>query len=131
MCQRDIDNLMQSKAAVCGGIAVLLKRMGLTVDQLDKLYLAGAFGNYVDPESAVAIGIFPKFPRAETIQMGNGAIAGAYLTLLSQKNREKAREIARAMTYYDLSADGLFMDEFNEALYLPGKPELFPDTQIR
>jgi uncharacterized 2Fe-2S/4Fe-4S cluster protein (DUF4445 family) len=48
------------------------------------------------------------------------------MVLVSKRYREKAGEIARKMTYYDLSADGTFMDEFNEALYLPGKQELFP-----
>lgn len=124
--QRDINNLMQSKAAVCAGISVLMKKMGLSVYDIKNLYLAGAFGNYVDPKSAERIGIYPELPNAKTIQIGNGALAGAYMVLVSQKNREKAGEIARKMTYYDLSADGTFMDEFNEALYLPGKQELFP-----
>ncbi|MEM3736886.1 MAG: ASKHA domain-containing protein [Candidatus Bathyarchaeia archaeon] len=124
--QRDVENLLQSKAAVCAAVSILLNKLRITIEDVRHLYLAGAFGNYVDPRSAVAAGVFPEFPRAEVVQLGNGAIAGAYLTLLSVDKRREAAEIAKMMTYFDLSADPDFMEEFNAALTLPGKPELFP-----
>lgn len=124
--QRDVDNLMDSKAATCAAVSVLMKKVGLKVSDVENLYLSGAFGNYMDPESAVTIGIFPDFENARVVQLGNGAIAGAYLALMSVEKREEAVEIAETMTYYDLTADPDFMDEYSAAFFLPGKPELFP-----
>jgi uncharacterized 2Fe-2S/4Fe-4S cluster protein (DUF4445 family) len=127
--QKDINNLLDSKAAVCGAIAVLMKKVGATIWDIKNLYLAGAFGNYVDPKNATIIGIFPEFPNAKFTQMGNGSVAGAYLALISLKKRSEAEKIAETMTYYDLTVDPDFMDEYEAALYIPGKPEFFPSVE--
>jgi uncharacterized 2Fe-2S/4Fe-4S cluster protein (DUF4445 family) len=127
--QRDINNLIDSKAAVCGSVAVLMKKVGVTIRDIGNLYLAGAFGNYVDPKSAVTLGIFPEFPNAKIVQLGNGSVAGAYLALLSAKKRVEAEEIAETMTYYDLTIDPDFMEEYSAAFCIPGKPEFFPSIR--
>ena len=72
------------------------------------------------------IGALPEFPNAEVTQIGNGSLAGAYLTLLSGRMRERAREIAEMMVYVDLLLDTEFFREYEAALYIPGKRELFP-----
>jgi len=127
--QRDINNLIDSKAAVCGSVAVLMKKVGVTIRDIGNLYLAGAFGNYIDPKSAVTLGIFPEFPNAKIVQLGNGSVAGAYLALLSAKKRVEAEEIAETMTYYDLTIDPDFMEEYSAAFCIPGKPEFFPSIR--
>lgn len=127
--QKDLNNLMDSKAAVCGSVAVLMKKTGVTIRDVGNLYLAGAFGKYVDPASARAIGIFPEFPNAKTLQIGNGSVAGAYLALLSMEKRMEAEQIAQTMTYYDLTVDPDFMEEYSAAFSIPGKPELFPSMR--
>jgi len=124
--QRDIDKFLDSKAATCAAISVLMRKVGLTIMDVEVLYLSGAFGHYIDTERALTIGVFPEFPRANIVRLGNGSIAGAYVGLLSLKQRVKAVEIAKTMTYWDLVDDPLFTDEYYEALRLPGKPELFP-----
>ena len=124
--QRDIEKLLDSKAATCAAISVLMRKVGLTISEVDVLYLSGAFGHYVDTEKAVTLGVFPEFPKASVVRLGNGSIAGAYLGLLSLTQRAKAAEIAKKMTYWDLVDDPLFTDEYYEALRLPGKLELFP-----
>jgi len=124
--QTDIDTLVKSKAAVCAGIAVLIKKAGLTPANIERFYIAGGFGYYINFENAVTIGLFPELPNAEVVQMGNGALAGAYLALTSKKRRELAETMARLMTYFDLSTDADFMEEYNAALALPGRYELFP-----
>jgi len=124
--QRDIDKFLDSKAATCAAISVLLRKVGLTISDVEVLYLSGAFGHYIDTEKAVTIGVFPEFPRASIVRLGNGSVAGAYLGLLSLRQRAKAVEIAKTMTYWDLVDDPLFTDEYYEALRLPGKLELFP-----
>jgi uncharacterized 2Fe-2S/4Fe-4S cluster protein (DUF4445 family) len=126
LTQKDIDKFLDSKAATCAAISVLMRKVGLTISDVEVLYLSGAFGHYIDTEKAVVIGVFPEFPRASIIRLGNGSIAGAYLGLLSLRQRAKAVEIAKRMTYWDLVDDPLFTDEYYEALRLPGKRELFP-----
>ncbi len=125
--QKDINNLIDSKAAVCGALTTLMKKVGLSIRDVKRVFLAGAFGNYVDARSAVTIGIFPKFPNAKVIQIGNGSIAGAYLALLSSERRTALEEISNFVTYYDLTVDPDFMDEYSAAFSLPGRPEYFPN----
>lgn len=124
--QNDIDTLIKSKAAVCAGIAVLIKKAGITPADVDRFYIAGGFGYYINFENAVIIGLFPELPNAEVKQIGNGSLAGAYLALTSKKKRQLAETMAKLMTYFDLSTDANFMEEYNAALALPGKYELFP-----
>lgn len=126
--QRDVDYVMDSKATVCGGVSTLMKKLKISIEDVKNLYLAGAFGMYMDPKNALKIGIFPEFPNAKTFQIGNGSAAGAYLALLSRKKREEARDIARKMGYIDLLTDLDFLDEYRAALYIPGKRELFPKS---
>jgi len=120
---------MDSKAAVCGSVAVLMKKVGATIADIRNIYLAGAFGNYVDSTSATTIGIFPEFPNAKFTQIGNGSVAGAYLALISLKKREEAEQIAETMTYYDLTVDPDFMEEYSAAFSIPGRAELFPSSR--
>lgn len=124
--EKDIANLIDSKAAACAAIGVIMKKMKLSVEDVTKVYVCGAFASYMDPNSAMAIGLLPEFPKAQVIYLGNGAVAGAYLTLVSRKQREKATELASLMTYFDLLKDVDFMDEYTAAYMLPGKRELFP-----
>ena len=124
--QKDIDYVMDSKATVCGGISTLMKKLKISIKDVKNLYLAGAFGMYMDPKNALKIGIFPEFPNAKIFQIGNGSAAGAYLALLSRKKREEARDIARKMGYIDLLTDLDFLEEYRVALYIPGKREFFP-----
>ncbi len=126
LTQTDVDTLIKSKAAVCAGIAVLIKKAGLSIRDIDDFYIAGAFGYYIDMDSAFTIGLFPEMPEADVHQIGNGALAGAYLALTSTRKRKLAETMARLMTYFDLSTDADFMEEYNAALMLPGRAELFP-----
>jgi uncharacterized 2Fe-2S/4Fe-4S cluster protein (DUF4445 family) len=127
--QHDIDYLMDSKAAVCGAIAVLLKKYRLTVSDIRHVYLAGAFGAFASVENAIRFGIIPGFPNAEFHPIGNGSVAGAYLVLVNRRARDDAREIAQKMVYIDLLVDIDFIEEYSAALYIPGRPELFPDLE--
>ncbi len=129
--QRDVDNLLDSKAAVCGAVAVLLKKVRVSIYDVQNLYLCGAFGIYMDPNSAVTIGIFPEFPNAKVVPLGNGSVAGAYLALLSRDKRRKADGTAEIATYYDLTTDPDFMEEYSAALFIPGNPGLFPTSSGR
>ncbi|HVP95796.1 ASKHA domain-containing protein [Methanoregula sp.] len=124
--QQDIDYLMDSKAAACGAIAVLLARYKYVVGDIRHLYLAGAFGAYTDINNAVRFGILPRFPAAAVHSIGNGSLAGAYACLLSLKNRAAAESLAHHMVYIDLMVDTAFAEEYAAALYIPGRADLFP-----
>lgn len=129
--QQDLDYIMDSKAAACGAITVLMRKLKLSIYDVKHLYLAGAFGNYADIENATRIGIFPEFPNAKVHPIGNGSLAGAYAALISTEMREKAREIAEKMVYVDLLVDVEFIEEYSNALYIPGNKEYFPSQSKR
>jgi uncharacterized 2Fe-2S/4Fe-4S cluster protein (DUF4445 family) len=90
------------------------------------VYLAGAFGAFASVENAIRFGIIPGFPNAEFHPIGNGSVAGAYLVLENRRARDEALEIAQKMVYIDLLVDINFIEEYSAALYIPGRPELFP-----
>ncbi|MGD1004043.1 MAG: ASKHA domain-containing protein [Methanoregulaceae archaeon] len=123
--QRDIDYLMDTKAATCGAISVLLKKYKLSTADIRHIFFAGAFGAFTDISNAVRFGIIPDFPNARSHPIGNGSLSGAYATLVSQEFRKQAQEVAHRMVYIDLLVDTDFIEEYSAALYIPGKPELF------
>jgi uncharacterized 2Fe-2S/4Fe-4S cluster protein (DUF4445 family) len=124
--QRDMDYLMDSKAATCGAIIVLMRKLKVSIDDVKNVFLAGAFGTYADLKNVTRFGIFPEFPKAKTWPIGNGSIAGAYASLLSLEKRKMAEEIAQKMFYVDLLVDPIFSEAYSESLYIPGSKEYFP-----
>jgi len=124
--QRDMDYIMDSKGAACGGILVLMRKFKLSIYDVKNFYLAGAFGAYTDLRSATKLGIFPEFPNAKIRPIGNGSVSGAYTTLLSMKKQEEANSIAQNTLYIDLLADVMFAETYSESIYIPGPKELFP-----
>ncbi len=115
----DIANLLRSKAAVYAAISVLTESMDLTPDAIQRVFLAGGFGNYLDPHKAVLIGMLPDVTRDRVEFAGNTSLAGAKTALLSRTAYAKAHEIARQITYFDLMGNLKFMDEFSQANFLP------------
>jgi len=125
--QKDVRNLQLAKAAIFTGCSLLMKRMKVRVGELKDIFIAGAFGNYIDPVSAIVIGMFPDVPLAKIKSIGNGAGFGARLALLSKSKGAEADEIARRVHYVELSAEGDFQREFLKALDLPhADGKLFP-----
>ena len=117
--EADLDNLIRAKAAIYAGFATLLAHMGMGFNDIDKLYIAGGFGRYIDVERAITIGMLPDLPVDKFQFLGNTSIMGAYYGLLCDRLRHEAEEIAKKMTYIELSASRSFMDEYMSALFLP------------
>jgi uncharacterized 2Fe-2S/4Fe-4S cluster protein (DUF4445 family) len=115
----DLDNLIRAKAAIYAGFATLLSHMGMTFGDVQKLYIAGGFGRYIDVERAITIGMLPDLPLDKFQFLGNTSIMGAYYGLLCDRLRHEAEEIAKKMTYVELSVSHSFMDEYMSALFLP------------
>jgi uncharacterized 2Fe-2S/4Fe-4S cluster protein (DUF4445 family) len=130
LTETDIENVIRAKAAIYAGVSVLLKEVGLTIDIVEHIYIAGGFGNYLDIDKALMIGMLPDLPKETFSFIGNTSIAGAYLCLLSGKMRQEAEEIAGRMTYMELSVLHGFMDEYMSALFLPHtNMDLFPTVR--
>jgi uncharacterized 2Fe-2S/4Fe-4S cluster protein (DUF4445 family) len=115
----DLDNLIRAKAAIYAGFATLLAQMNLSFGDLDRLYIAGGFGRYIDVERAITIGMLPDLPVDKFVFLGNTSIIGAYYGLMCDRIRHEAEEIAKKMTYIELSVSHSFMDEYMSALFLP------------
>ena len=126
----DIENILRAKAAIYAGVSLLLKKFGFTLDAIERVYIAGGFGNYMNVDKAIIIGMLPDLPKEKFRFLGNTSIAGAYLCLLSDKMRNEAEEIAHKMTNVELSVSRRFMDEYMSALFLPHtNMGLFPTVE--
>jgi uncharacterized 2Fe-2S/4Fe-4S cluster protein (DUF4445 family) len=123
----DIDNLMRAKAAIYAGFTVLAQSVGVDLADVSRMLIGGSFGQYINVEKAVQIGLLPDLPAPsgspspwDRFQfMGNTSIRGAYMALLRRDVRAHLSDLARTMTYLELSADNTFYDAFTSALFLP------------
>jgi len=115
----DIANLLRSKAAIYAAISILVESLDVQPEAIERVHLAGGFGNYLDPEKAVLIGMLPDVTRERIEFVGNTSLAGAKTALLSRTAHGKVHEIAEQMTYFDLMGNLKFMDEFSQANFLP------------
>jgi uncharacterized 2Fe-2S/4Fe-4S cluster protein (DUF4445 family) len=128
----DINSLILSKGAVYAGFMVLLQEAGLDFSMIDQILISGGFGQYLNIERAITIGLLPDIDRNKFKYLGNSSIAGAYMALLSDDYRNEARKISNSMTYIDFSSNNHFMDEFTSARFLPHTDlKSFPSVKIQ
>ena len=119
LTQADLETLLRSKAAVYAGASVLVRRLGIEMSEIERVYVAGGFGTSLDVEKAILIGLLPDVAPERVTFIGNGSVTGARMALLSRAAWQRVAEVAEMMTYRDLSADGSFMEEYVGALFLP------------
>jgi len=117
--ENDIKNLITTKAAVYAACSLLIKNVGIAFHQIDKFYIAGGFGKFLNIENAIKIGLLPDMPYSKFIYLGNSSLLGAHLILVSDKNRELVETIAEKITYLELNTEPNYMNEFTGALFLP------------
>uniref|UniRef100_UPI0025BD6F44 ASKHA domain-containing protein n=1 Tax=Ferroglobus sp. TaxID=2614230 RepID=UPI0025BD6F44 len=115
--QKDIREIQLAKGAMCAGAHILMKEMG--VESVDRVIVAGAFGNYIDKISALIIGLVPDVPVDRIESVGNAAGVGARLALISKEKRREANEIARKVEHIKLAVHPDFEREFSMAMYFP------------
>ena len=115
----DVDNLLRAKAAIYAGFTVLADTVGIPLETTDKVLIGGSFGKYINVEKAVQIGLLPDMDWSRFEFLGNTSVKGAYYALLDWRKRERITEIAKRMTYVELSADNSFYEAFTSALFLP------------
>jgi uncharacterized 2Fe-2S/4Fe-4S cluster protein (DUF4445 family) len=114
--QHDIRELQLAKGAIRCGIETLLQDAGLKAADLDQVIIAGAFGTYIDVESAMIIGLLPTVPLKRVSQVGNAAGTGARLALISGVFREQGRDLAQRVRYLELASSPRFMRNFAEGM---------------
>jgi len=117
--EEDIENLKRSKGAIYSAVETLFKKIGLNPNELEKAYIAGGFGTCLNIDNAVTIGLLPDLDRKVYKFVGNTAVVGAHQILLSCEAMKKAEEIARKITYIELSAEPKYMDEYVSSLFFP------------
>jgi uncharacterized 2Fe-2S/4Fe-4S cluster protein (DUF4445 family) len=116
--QKDIRQLQLAKAAIRTGIRVLLEVSGRSDSEIERVIIAGAFGSYIDVESAVTIGMLPRLPLERFHQVGNAAGMGALMALLSSSRRREAQILASRIRYVELAGSPQFSKAFVQACYL-------------
>ncbi len=128
--ENDISNLIKSKGAIMAAIQTLLESVDLSPRDLEQICVAGGFGNYLDVEKAIIIGLIPDVAPERVQFIGNSSLTGARMALLSTHALEKSKSLARHMTYFELSVNPSFMDRFVASLFLPHTDiTLFPSVK--
>jgi len=124
--QKDVRELQLGKAAIRLGIRSLVEAEGLTEGSIEEVIIAGAFGTFIDVESAITIGMLPPLPLERFRQVGNAAGSGARLALISRSQRAEARQIALRDGYIELACIPDFHRKFAEAssMALPAAPSV-------
>jgi len=131
MTQKDIREVQLAKAAIYTGAASLLEEEGKDIDDVSTLFIAGAFGNFIDFQSAKLVGLIPDIEMDRFKFIGNGAAAGAKLALLSKSLREVAEHLAGKVEYVELTCTPNFTKNYMDATYLPHRdPGRFASVEI-
>jgi uncharacterized 2Fe-2S/4Fe-4S cluster protein (DUF4445 family) len=119
LTETDIENIVTAKAAIYAAMRIMLRRLDMDFSAIDRVYIAGAFGNYIDIENAICIGLIPDVPRDRVEFAGNTSIKGATLAALYRGALDKIIHIERSTTYYDLMGAEDYVEEFQKAMFLP------------
>lgn len=116
LSQRDIREVQLAKAAIRAGIKLLQKKLDLADTDIQQVFLAGAFGNYIRKESALRIGLLPNVPIERIHSVGNAASSGAQLALISSKFRRAAKQLARQIEYIEIAHEPDFQNTFADSM---------------
>ena len=119
LTQRDVRELQFAKASIATGWRLLMDQLNLKDDDIQQVLLAGSFGSYLSPASAIQIGLVPKIPVMRIVSAGNVAGEGAKMVLLSQPERNGATTLLNEVSYVELSDRKDFNDKFVEQLSFP------------
>ena len=115
----DIENLIRAKGAIYSGCMTLLTEVGMNIQDIEHIILAGGFGSYVDLEKAMVIGLLPEMDPAKVTFIGNGSLMGARMSSLTNRIRKDVVEVTEKMTNFELSDTPSYMDNYIAALFLP------------
>ena len=126
----DIDNFIRAKGAIFSAIYTMLLSLDFDVSMIENVYVAGGIGSGINMENAINIGMFPDIGVEKYHYIGNSSLAGAYVMVLSEPAEEIVYELAKNMTYMELSTTPGYMDEFVSACFIPHtNANLFPNVK--
>jgi len=129
--QVDIDSLIRSKAAMYTILTTITKSVGISLTDVSAFYVAGTFGAYIDPSSAITIGMIPDLPLERYQSVGNTSLEGASRVLLSRRDIESVSDIQKHITYMELNVNQEFMNRFSAAKFIPHTDTtLFPSVKV-
>ena len=114
LTQTDIRELQMAKGAIAAGIEMMAERLGIAAEEIDRVYLAGAFGTFMDPGSACRIGLLPGIDPERIVAAGNAAGGGAKLLACNQAELERAQRLTEEIDFLELAADPDFTMCFAE-----------------
>lgn len=117
--QEDVNEIQLAKGAIRGGLDVLLEATDTPPEMVEAMFIAGAFGSYLDLESTLALGLFPRFPNAVYRQIGNAAVIGAKRALVSRAERARAQAVTARTKYIELTTYPGFKRRFALGMYFP------------
>ena len=117
--QTDVENVIRTKGAIYAAADSLVQSVGLSFADIEKVYIAGAFGNSLDVSSCITIGLLPDVPVERIQFIGNGSVAGAKLVMLSHRMFEEVSRIRDRISYRELMVDPAYMEKFTSACFLP------------
>ena len=115
----DIENLIRAKGAIYSGCQTLLEEVGLDMQMIERIVLAGGFGSYVDLEKAMTIGLLPEVDSDRITFIGNSSLMGARMSALTNRFRMDVVDVTKKMTNFELSETSSYMDNYVAALFLP------------
>ncbi len=128
--QADLDSLMRSKAAMYTILETITGSVGIAPQDVESFYVGGTFGAFINPESAISIGMLPDLPLKRYKPLGNSSLGGATLALQSDKYHDEILQIRDRITYMELNVNQDFMNRFSAAKFLPHtNPKLFPSVK--
>jgi len=128
--QTDLDSLIRSKAAMYTILETITASVGIAPQDLESFYVAGTFGSFINPASAIAIGMLPDLPLDRYKPLGNSSLGGATLALQSDKYHDEIDQIRERITYLELNVNQDFMNRFSAAKFLPHtNTNLFPSVK--
>jgi len=129
LSQIDLDAMMRSKAAMYAILTTLTAQVGVEFADLERIYVAGAFGKHIDPSQAITLGMLPDLPLSTYEPVGNSSLHGAERILLDEATRLRAREVGHKITYIELNVNQEFMIRFSGSRFIPHTdPENFPSV---
>ena len=121
--QKDVREIQLAKSAVRAGMETLLQKYGASYDEIEKIYVAGGFGNKMNVESAAAIGLLPVELKEKFVSVGNSCLGGVIDSLFDSQAEEKISEILKASHEVNLGSDPIFNEQYMEHMMFPYEDE--------
>jgi len=129
LTQPDIDSLLRSKAAMYTILTTITGMININFEDINSFYISGTFGTYIDPVSAITLGMIPDLPLTKYKPFGNSSLLGATMTLLSLSAQDDVRRIQERITYIELNVNQEFMNQFSAAKFIPHTDtDIFPSV---